>query len=171
MAGTDNHDEQLQKALLYAAGLCARGEQCESDLRTKLRRRELSDEEAEGVIRYLRRHRYVDNHRYACAYVRTKSKIAHWGPWKIRQGLVAKGIDRETIADAMQQVDADCYMQSACKAAKAKAQRLDLSKPADRLKLYRHLMSKGFDTATITAAIQHLTNIVDDVQPESAWEQ
>ena len=169
MTGSEEHDEQLRKAVLYAAGLCARGEQCEHDLRQKLLRRELSDADVELIIGYLRKHRYVDDSRYSAAYVRTKSRLNGWGPWKIRQGLATKGISKEIIAGAMQEADEADYIKSAYKAACSKARKLDLTAIADRQKLYRFLMSKGFGTDIISAILKRLSMPEEEEEIGDTW--
>lgn len=172
MTGSEEHDALLRKTLLYAAGLCARSEQCESDIRVKLRRRLPTNEDVERVMTYLKRHRYLDNSRYAAAFVRTRSRLGGWGPWKIRQALAAKGIERDVIAEAMLQTDREVYLESAMRAASVKARNLDLALCADRQKLFRHLMSKGFDSDTVTAVMRRLAeDYADDDFSDNVWEE
>ena len=53
--------------LVRMAGLCAGAEQCAADIRTKILRQGFSADEAEGMIAYLERNRYLDDYRYARA--------------------------------------------------------------------------------------------------------
>lgn len=162
---------EAYKALLYVAGLCARAEMCEQEVREKLRRRQITPSDADRIVRYLTENRYIDEERYARAYVRMKVRQGSWGPWKIRQGLVGKGIDAAVIRAAMEQADAARYEENALAAARRKADRLDLTLSADRQKLYRFMSSRGYESATIARVMQRLgaeTSDADDADEE--WE-
>ena len=62
-------------------------------------------EEACSILETLKEEKYVDDRRYAEAYAREKSAIAGWGGIKIRYMLSAKGIDKETISLALEEID------------------------------------------------------------------
>lgn len=149
--------EAARKALVYAAGLCVRAEQCESDIRLKLRLRELPEADINSIIAYLTQHNYLSDERYARAYVRTKSRLSGWGPWKVRRALAAKGIDNETINTAMQEADAQRYEDNALSAAQRKARQLDLRDRTDRMRLYRFLSSRGYEKGTISRVMTILS--------------
>ena len=82
-----------QGAYLQLAALCARAEHCQHELIEKMRRWELSDEAQARVMQRLISERYVDDERYARAFVRDKITYNHWGRRKVEQGLWMKGID------------------------------------------------------------------------------
>ena len=82
-----------QGAYLQLAALCARAEHCQHELIEKMRRWELSDEAQARVMQRLVSERYVDDERYARAFVRDKIAYNHWGRRKVEQGLWMKGID------------------------------------------------------------------------------
>jgi len=82
-----------QGAYLQLAALCARAEHCQHELIEKMRRWELSDEAQARVMQRLVSERYVDDERYARAFVRDKITYNHWGRRKVEQGLWMKGID------------------------------------------------------------------------------
>lgn len=165
-------EEFLRKALLYAADSCVRSEQCESDIRTKLRRRQLSDAEASKIIDYLREHRYLSNERFARAYVRTKSKLSGWGPWKIRQALAAKGIEQQIISTAMaEETEEEQFEKKAFDIGRKKAAKTDITTPAGRAQFYRFMSSRGFSAATISKVLSMLGAEADDDEPDDAWEE
>ena len=49
--------------------------------------------------------RYLDDKRYAVAFARDKSSISGWGRLKIRNALVAKGLDRHIVDAALEEID------------------------------------------------------------------
>lgn len=154
---SEEYRELIHKTLLYAAGLCARSEQCEQDLRSKFHRRQLRECDINSIIEYLRAHNYLNDERYVRAYVRTKSRLSGWGPWKIRNGLLYKGLPPEIITDVLTETDRDLYQTQALKAARIKARRLDLTVMADRVKLYRFLTSRGYESDSINHILDLLT--------------
>lgn len=99
-------DEILYKL----AAKCSISEQCLSDIETKLSRYNLTEEERTRILRHLIEEKYIDDCRYAEAYVRDKYRFNKWGRIKIAQGLRMKGIDSETINNAMGAIDEDEYL-------------------------------------------------------------
>ena len=101
-----NADEILYKL----AARCSTSEQCLSDIEGKLAKYDLTDEEKTRILRHLVEEGYVDDRRYAEAYVRDKYRFNKWGRIKIAQGLRMKGIDQETINAAMEAIDEKEYI-------------------------------------------------------------
>jgi regulatory protein len=54
--------------------------------------------------------KYIDDKRYAEAFVRDKYRFNKWGRIKIAQGLRMKGIDSETISNAMETINETEYL-------------------------------------------------------------
>lgn len=85
---------------------CSRREYCTKDVLAKAEKSlEGNKDEARKILQTLIEERYVDDLRYAEAYARDKSSIAGWGAVKIRYMLSAKGIDRDTISKALEEID------------------------------------------------------------------
>lgn len=94
-------DEILYKL----AARCSVSELCLSDIEAKLSKYDLPEEEKTRILRHLVEENYVNDGRYAEAYVRDKYRFNKWGRIKIAQGLRMKGIDKETIATALEAID------------------------------------------------------------------
>ena len=101
-----SYDEVLYKL----AAKCSVSEQCLSDIEAKLAKYDLTEEEKTRILRHLVEEKYIDDGRYAEAYVRDKYRFNKWGRIKIAQGLRMKGIDRETIDTAMEAIDEEEYL-------------------------------------------------------------
>lgn len=140
--------------LLRMAGLCARAEQCESDVRAKILRAGFSRGEADEMLDYLVGHKYIDNRRFARAFARDKVCFSGWGKLKIRQALRHKGISEDLTSEALEAVDPTDYLEALGKALGAKARCLDLKEVCDRRRLYRYLASKGFESSMIITSIR-----------------
>ena len=86
------------------AWLCSRREYCSSAVLQKIRQKGLDGKDAAAVLERLVRERYVDDARYARAFVRDKALLAGWGPRKISFALSAKGISKEVVEEALGEV-------------------------------------------------------------------
>ena len=137
-------EEQIYSSMM---ALCSRREYCKSDIAAKISA--LSDTvDAEAMIRKLCEERFIDESRYAAAFVRDKSRLKGWGEVKIRYALQRKGLDNGTIAEAMGEIDGEQQMERLAKLMKAKAQTLKDAAPAERrAKLMRFAVSRGFTYA------------------------
>lgn len=153
MKSTPPDEERMR---LRLADLCARTEQCRHDLDQKMRRAGMSEEGRRRVLDELERGGFIDERRYACAFSRDKVRFAGWGRQKIRQALAAKRLDSDAIDEGIRAITREEYIGALKRSALAKARQLDLSLPADRMKLYRHLASRGFESAFISKIVSYL---------------
>ena len=96
----------MEKALDKMRRLCSRREYCVSDIRAKLMKELDGDvQKVESALNKLKEERYVDDLRYATAYARDKAAISGWGATKIRYMLSAKGVAKDVISEALNEVD------------------------------------------------------------------
>lgn len=138
------------------ASLCARSEQCEADLMRKMRLKGMATDDAEWVMARLRNGRFVDNARYASAFARDKVRFSGWGRHKIRAALAARRISGGIAAGALAAVDLEEYAAAADRAARGKAASLDTATREGRVKLYRHLLSRGFESEVAVNAVKRI---------------
>lgn len=86
--------------------LCSRREYCVSDIRAKLMKELDGDvQKVETAINKLKDEKYVDDLRYATAYASDKASISGWGATKIRYMLSAKGVAKDVVSEALNEVD------------------------------------------------------------------
>lgn len=147
-----------EEMLVKMAGLCAGAEQCSADIRSKILKAGFALEEAETMLGYLQKNRYIDDSRYARAYAADKVRFSGWGRMKVRMGLRAKGISDSIVSQALENINGSDYAEALQKALVSKARSLDLADVKDRQKLYRHLASRGFESDVIIAAIRRFIN-------------
>ena len=96
-----------EQALASLMRLCARAEKSEGDARRLMRGWGVAEQDAEAVVARLVRERFIDDSRYAEAFVREKVRLSGWGEYKIRTALQRKGIRREVIEEALRQINRD----------------------------------------------------------------
>ena len=99
-----------QGAYLQLAQLCARAEHCQHEMLEKMRRWEMSDEAQARVMARLVKERYVDDERYARAFVRDKIRYNKWGRRKVEQALWQKRIDEVIRQQVLDEVDDEEYL-------------------------------------------------------------
>jgi regulatory protein len=99
-----------QGAYLQLAQLCARSEHCQHELTEKMRRWNLNGEAQARVMARLVGERYVDDERYARAFVRDKIRYNKWGRRKVEQALWMKRIDDDIRERVLSEVDDDEYL-------------------------------------------------------------
>lgn len=136
--------------------LCSRREYCRKDILKKVMTALDGDAaKAEEVVGKLVEERYVDDRRYAAAFARDKASIAGWGAAKIRYMLAAKGVDREIIASALEEVDvsrADARLE---KLMENKARSLK-DDPQRRIKLLRFGVGRGYAYEEVSLMIDRI---------------
>lgn len=139
------------QALNRLESLCARSEQCESELLTKLSRWGISADMAEKILTRLRADRYVDNGRFARAFVRDKYLFQHWGRQKIRAALRLKRIPDSLIDAAIsEEIDEETYRRNALELIRAKIRTMKEPQSYDnRMRLLRFAYGRGFESALI----------------------
>lgn len=133
-----------EAARIRMADLCVRSEQCDFDIRSKLRNAGLSPAKVSEIIDFLKDKGFLDDSRYARALARDKVRFSAWGPMKIRNALYLKHIPMGIITDALEAVEDEEVRAAALRAAVSKARSIDLSEREGRLKLMRHMASRGF---------------------------
>ena len=97
-------------AYLTLAALCAQAEHCQHEMLEKMRRWELSDEAQARVMERLVKERYVDDERYARAFVKDKVRYNKWGRRKVEQALWQKHIDEDIRQRVLDEVDDEEYL-------------------------------------------------------------
>ncbi|MDE6217636.1 MAG: RecX family transcriptional regulator [Muribaculaceae bacterium] len=152
------------------ASLCARSEQCESDIRTKIRRAGIFPDKEQEIIDFLMEHRFLDNARFARAFASDKVRFSGWGRIKIRNALLMKRIPSDLIDEAIGGVEESDYEAAILSAARAKSRGLDLSQRDDAMKLCRHLASRGFEPSLCISMMKRM-RLEQKQQQESLTEE
>lgn len=136
--------------------LCSRREYCRKDVLKKVMTALDGDAaKAEEVVGKLVEERYVDDRRYAAAFARDKASIAGWGAAKIRYMLAAKGVDREIIASALEEIDVNRADARLEKLMENKARSLK-DDPQRRIKLLRFGVGRGYAYEEVSSMIDRI---------------
>lgn len=148
-----------QEAYLRLSALCAQAEHCRHEMLEKMRRWGLDEAAAERVATRLVSERYVDDERYARAFVRDKLRYQKWGRRKIEQGLWQKHIADDIRQRVLNHVDDEEYLSVLRPLLKQKRKGIKASSDYElNQKLLRFALSRGFTFDIIRQCLD-----VDDV--------
>ena len=100
-----------QEAYLQLAALCAQAEHCQHEMREKMKRWGLDEAAQERVVSRLVKERFVDDERYARAFVKDKVHYNKWGRRKVQQALWMKHIDDDIQHRVLDEVDDKAYLE------------------------------------------------------------
>ena len=149
-------DEKKLKVLDRLRGLCSRREYCYADVLKKAKDALDGDAQAaKEVADVLVEDKYVDDLRYASAFARDKSAIQGWGEVKIRYMLSAKGVPRDVIDKALEEIDQDKADSRLEKLLQNKLKSLK-DDPQCRLKLLRFALGRGYSYDEVNDVVNSL---------------
>ena len=134
--------DALEKLKKY----CAYQERYQMEVRKKAYSYGLSSEEAESVITDLIRENFLNEQRFAEAYVRGKYKFKRWGRKKLELELKSRQVTSYCIKKGMAQIEPAIYFSNLVHLTE---KRLPLTKGKNQAiikqKLFRHLLGKGYE--------------------------
>ena len=134
-----------QEAYLQLAALCAQAEHCQQEMRDKMRRWELDESVQNRIIDRLIKERYVDDERYARAFVKDKIRYNKWGRRKVQQALWQKRIDADIQQRVLDEIDEKEYLDVLRPLLKQKRQSIRAANDYElNQKLARFALSRGF---------------------------
>jgi regulatory protein len=137
-------------ALVKAESWCAYQERAQQEVRDKLYEWNLKPNEVEEVITELIITNFLNEERFAMAYVSGKTNIKKWGKIKIKQGLKLKKVPEKLIQKALNSIDGDQYLANLLATAEKKSAVLNEKDPLKRkYKLVSYLQGKGFENDLI----------------------
>jgi regulatory protein len=148
-----------RQAYQKLAALCARSEHCQQEMLDKMRQWGVDKEEQAQVMERLIKERYVDDERFARAFVYDKIRYSKWGRRKVEQALWLKHIDEGTGRQILDEVDDEEYLKILRPMLKQKQRSIKAQSEYERTKkLIKFAMGRGFTLDLIKQCLE-----VDDV--------
>ena len=143
-------NESYNRALKRAMSLCAGREICLSDIKQKLNGWGVEDQDKQKIIDRLIDDKFIDERRYALAFVKDKFLYNKWGKIKLSAALRMKNIADDAIREALDSIDEEIY-RAALKSIITNHRKTLKSRSLYDLKgkLLRYGMSKGFESHLI----------------------
>lgn len=146
----------MEKVLDRMRNLCSRREYCRSDIMKKALTALDGDRDAAGkVVDILVAEKYIDERRYASAFARDKASLAGWGETKIRYMLSSKGVPRDVVQQALEDID-DLKARTRLEKLMENKFRSLKDDPQCRLKMLRFGLGRGYGYEEVAEVMKFL---------------
>ena len=133
-----------------AEAYCSSAEHCRSEVRAMLERHGAEKPDIESIINNLVKEGFIDESRYASAFVHDKVRFAKWGKVKIAQALWQKRIPQDITDAALESIDDDEYLAALKDVVKAKFRTVKGATEYERkMKTMRSVCSRGYEPALV----------------------
>ncbi len=135
-----------------AASLLAGTDHCRRGLRRKLADRGYGEEEISAALDRLTREGFLDDRRYAGLWIEFRQRRTREGRRLLLEGLVKRGVDRETAAAAVREAAASEAYRAALAAA---YERILRDGDPGRDGIVSRLIRKGYSQAEVREFLQN----------------
>jgi regulatory protein len=135
---------------------CAYQERCEKEIVERLNKWGIYGEQADVIIADLISNNFLNEERFAEAFVSGKIRIKRWGKIKIKQHLKQKQISNYSITKALNSIDDELYLLNLYQLIEKKKKDLKVIKGVtweNKGKIQRYLQSKGYENDLIFNAL------------------
>lgn len=147
------HIDALEKARSY----CAYQERSQQEVIQKLKSFKLSEDELNYVLLQLIQGDYLNEERYAQAYVSGKVRIKKWGKRKIKHQLKQKGLTDKCIEIGFKEVDQEEYFETLKNVASYKWETVNEPNAyKKKQKVMSYLYGRGFETDLINEVLNDI---------------
>ena len=120
-----------------------------------LERHKVEADDITRILKYLVKEGYVDESRYAAAFVHDKVRFAKWGRAKIAQALWQKRIPHDIADSALASIDEDEYMAALKDVVQS---RYRLAKGATeyerKMKTMKTVCSRGYEPSLVSKVLK-----------------
>lgn len=135
---------------MKAEAYCSAGERCRQQVSAKLERMGLDGPVVNRILDHLEKEGFLDEKRYAAAFVHDKLRFDKWGRLKIRAGLRRNGVSAETTETALEAIDNEEYMKVLGEVVAAKRRELCGGNGyAGMMKVLRSVCGRGFEPSLV----------------------
>lgn len=152
-----------EQALRSLMNLAARSEKCSADALRLMKGWGVADADAHKVLQRLVAERFIDDGRYAAAFVREKINLSGWGLYKITSALKRKGIDSATISAVLAENSDVDMSERLMGLLERKMRTIKAKNSADlRAKLFRYAAGQGYDFSTIKDCVERVVKVDEE---------
>jgi regulatory protein len=154
-----------KETYLQLAALCAQGEHCQWEMREKMRRWDIDEMAQNRILDRLIKERFIDDERYARAFVKDKIRYNKWGRRKVEQALWQKHIAEDTRQQVLDEVDDEEYLSILRPLLKQKRKTIKAQSDYEmNQKLMRFALGRGYTFDLIRQCID-----VEEENAEDEW--
>jgi regulatory protein len=111
----------------------------------------------DAIVSHLIKEKYIDQHRFAVAFVRDKYRFNQWGRIKIAQALRMKHVASDAISEALDEIDEEEYEDILTSLLQKKSRSVKANSEYERNgKLIRFAASHGYDMGEIFRCMKRM---------------
>jgi len=152
-----------EDALHKMRHFCAYQERCHQEVRYKLVSLQIYGDDLEDILSTLIQESFLDEERFACAFVRGKFRNNKWGMNKIIPELKRRNISGHILNTAMREIDEEEYRSTLKDLLEKKYHSIQASTPYElKHKCFRFAVQKGYEPELIYDLLPSL-----DFDPQS----
>lgn len=147
----------VEEARLKAEAYCAMSEHCTDDVYRKLEQWGAPLASYDSILEHLKKEKYVDDGRYAIAFVKDKYRFNQWGRMKIVQALRLKQIASVDIKQALEEIDDTEYSDILMSVIRRKLPTIKAVNDYERKgKLVRFAAGRGYEMEKILQCLKRI---------------
>lgn len=139
-------DEARKKLESY----CAYQERCHKEVKAKLKDMRMIPEAIDKIMVHLIEHNFLNEERFAKAYVRGKFRIKKWGKNKLVRELKFRDISKYSIESALKEIDLDDYYKTLDELTKKRIEEVKEKNPyKKKKKVADYLFYRGWESQLV----------------------
>lgn len=136
---------------------CAYQERCHEEVITKLKSLKLADDQIDEYIVHLIEHNYLNEERFACAFVRGKHNIKKWGKIRLTNELKSRKISKFIIDKALKEITIEDYTNNFNMLAEKEWEAIkESNSQKKKRKFCDYLLRKGYESNLIFEKLDSL---------------
>jgi regulatory protein len=149
----------VEEALIKLQKYCSYQDRCHKEVAQKLKEMQMISQASEQIILKLIEGNFLNEERFAMAYVRGKFRIKNWGKRRLVSELKQRQISKYIINKALNQISEDDYKATFETLAERKATSiLGSSKLKKKKKLADYLLYRGWESHLVYEKVNQLFN-------------
>lgn len=146
-----------EQALMKAEAYCSVAEHCKEEVLCKLKQWGAPLDSFETIVNQLEKEGFIDELRYAGAFVRDKYRFAQWGRQKILQALKMKRVPACHVTEAINEIDEEEYMDILTSLLRKKQKSIKANTDYERTgKLIRFAVGKGYEMGIVMDCLERI---------------
>lgn len=147
--------QSYKEAYLLAARYCGGAERCFYDVKAKFRQWQVSSVHQESILEALQKEQFIDEQRYANAFVKDKFYLNAWGRIKIqhhlRQRQIPDSLIRHSFSIVIDETDYVECLQKLIEKKVATVKAKDFF--SKKARLMQYAQSRGFESFLVTEVL------------------
>ena len=114
-----------------------------------LSKKEISKDNINGIIERLEKNNFINDRKYAEAYIKDQINLSNNGPYKIKNNLINLGIKEDVIDELLSKIDNEIIMDKLTKLINKQLKIKKGSKNMLKIKLVNYFSNLGYDKGII----------------------